>query len=48
MEPVRKKFRTRLENLQKELTRKGDLDGALAVKAELIEEPVAPNATQRG
>lgn len=35
MEPVRKKFRTRLETLQKELTRKGDLDGALAVKTEL-------------
>lgn len=35
MEPVRKKFRTRLESLQKELTRKGDLEGALAVKAEL-------------
>lgn len=35
MEPVRKKYRTRLESLQKELTRKGDLDGALAVKTEL-------------
>jgi hypothetical protein len=35
MEPVRKRYRTRLESLQKELTRKGDLDGALAVKGEL-------------
>lgn len=35
LEPIRKKFRNRLENLQKELTRKGDLEGALAVKAEL-------------
>ncbi|MDB5345325.1 MAG: hypothetical protein JWP89_3702 [Schlesneria sp.] len=48
MEPVRKKFRTRLENLQKELTRKGDLDGALAVKTELEsigtpEKPVPKN-----
>lgn len=35
MEPVRKRYRARLESLQKELTRKGDLEGALAVKGEL-------------
>ena len=35
MEPARKRYRARLETLQKDLTRKGDLEGALAVKAEL-------------
>lgn len=34
--PVQKRYRTRLEALQKELTRKGDRKGAAAVKAELV------------
>jgi len=35
LEPIQKRYRSRLEAAQKELTRKGDLPGALAVKAEL-------------
>jgi hypothetical protein len=35
LEPIQKRYRTRLENLKDKLTKKGDLQGALAVKAEL-------------
>ena len=33
VEPIEKRYLSRLESLQKELTRKGDLNGALAAKA---------------
>ena len=35
VEPIQKRYKDRLESLQRELTKKGDLDGALAAKSAL-------------
>ncbi|HEY4262052.1 MAG TPA: hypothetical protein VGM98_17920, partial [Schlesneria sp.] len=45
LEPINKRYRSRLEALKEKLTRKGDLSGALVVKAEL-DLAIAANPTQ--
>lgn len=47
MEPIQKKLRARLEAAQRDLTRKGDLSGALAVKTELEHLAASDKAASR-